>query len=736
MEGKDFCFYEFSEFRLDARRRALSKNDEKVPLSARNFDLLLFMVENGGRILEHDELLDKVWAGTFVEQATLKKGISALRRILDEKPENEFIKTIPRRGYSFVSPVRVVREPDETLFVRETTHEIIIEEFEETDENQPQAVKLINPPSIKKTNFTRVAVFTGAAIIVLVLAFFGYKYYFSKSVQPQFSAETVRVTRITNNGKVISGTAVSPDGTYILYPTVENDGVVLWARQISATVAKKLTLPTKGSFWAFAFAPDNSYVYYIFNNVSEPQKSGLYKLSLLGDEPQRLAENVSTLSISPDGKQIALVRLGEITTILTIDANGGNERTITTLPDNFRLWSMGWTPDSADLLCTFRKTVEDKALYYVAEMSLEDGKETVVLDAQERVVYGAHWLPDKSAMLLIVREAHADIRQIWQYFPLSQEWRRVTNDNNSYKLVSLTRDGKTIVSTQESRLATIWLSQGTLPPIKSSALINRDNFRQITDGVSSFDRLGWLADGRLMYAATEDGKETIFTINADGTNVRQITNGDDGFRIYPNVTGNGQSISFLSSRAGAKQVWRVDADGKNLTKTTTTGSWVLAAQILRDNLTVIYAAQQGGSAILYKQTPDGQTTQLNDSDTGFFVVSPDEKLLAVEAFDKTARKYRVQLHSLEDGKIIKTFDFVPLHRMSFTPDGKNLAYKIVKNDISQIMIQPLDGGEAFALTDFQTDDIFSFNWSLDGKYLAVIRGKQLNDAVLIKSENH
>jgi DNA-binding winged helix-turn-helix (wHTH) protein len=110
MEGKEFCCYEFEEFRLDARRRTLSKNGTDVPLSARNFDLLLFMVENSGRVLEHEELLDKVWAGTFVEQATLIKGVSILRQILEEKSETEFIKTIPRRGYSFVSPVRVVPE--------------------------------------------------------------------------------------------------------------------------------------------------------------------------------------------------------------------------------------------------------------------------------------------------------------------------------------------------------------------------------------------------------------------------------------------------------------------------------------------------------------------------------------------------------------------------------------------------------------------------------------------------
>ena len=73
--------------------------------------------------------------------------------------------------------------------------------------------------------------------------------------------------------------------------------------------------------------------------------------------------------------------------------------------------------------------------------------------------------------------------------------------------------------------------------------------------------------------------------------------------------------------------------------------------------------------------------------------------------------------------------------MHFTPDGKNLSYDATRDGIGQIMIQPLDGGEPFALTDFQTDNIFSFDWSPDGNLLAVIRGKQLNDAVLIKNVN-
>jgi DNA-binding winged helix-turn-helix (wHTH) protein/Tol biopolymer transport system component len=743
MEGKDFCCYEFDEFRLDARRRALSKNGDNVPLSARNFDLLLFMVENSGRVLEHDELLDKVWAGTFVEQATLIKGVSILRQILEEKSETEFIKTIPRRGYSFISPVRVVPEHEEILFVRETEREIIVEEFEETDDFSapeeiidPDSVKILPSAETKKTGFARLAIVSVAGIAALAAAFFGLKPYFSKAAQTQFSIENTRVTRVTTSGKVMSGTSISPDGTYILYPQAENDGVSLWVRQTSVNSANRITPPVNGSFYGFRIAPDNSYVYYILNHMAEPQKNGLYKIPLFGGEPQRIKEAISTFAISPDGKRIALVRLGVETRIFTVNADGEDEREVVSLPADSRLWGMSWTPDGSALLCTIRKTVETKPLYYISEISPENGKETIILPLQEKFFFGAVWTPDKSSILMTMREANADIRQIWQYFPGSQEWRRVTNDDNSYHSVDVTRDGKTIVSTQLSRLAAIWISESISmdrkKPEQKSLLKNSDNFRQITSGVSNFDQIGWVSDERLIYSATEDGKETISTITGEGENPRQITNGEDGIWIFPKVSVNGQSICFLSTRTGARQVWRVEPDGKNPTKMTDTSSPITAARILRDNSTVIYT-----NTFLFKQTADGQTTQLTDSDTGSFAISPDEKLLAAEMLDKTTGKFNVRLISLEDGKTIKTFDLRVLRELSFTPDGKNLAFDAQRSvsGVSQIMIQPLSGEAPFAITDFQTDEIFSFDWSPNGNRLAVIRGKQLSDAVVIKSNS-
>jgi DNA-binding winged helix-turn-helix (wHTH) protein len=75
----------------------------------RAFDVLLYLVQNPGRILTRDELLKNVWPDTFVDENSLAQSISVLRRALEEKPgDNSYIVTLPGRGYQFVSPVKVV----------------------------------------------------------------------------------------------------------------------------------------------------------------------------------------------------------------------------------------------------------------------------------------------------------------------------------------------------------------------------------------------------------------------------------------------------------------------------------------------------------------------------------------------------------------------------------------------------------------------------------------------------
>jgi DNA-binding winged helix-turn-helix (wHTH) protein len=96
--------YEFGEFRLDPLKRQLSRAGEVVPLYSKAFDLLLVLVQSGGRDLSKDELLEEVWPGQILEESNLSVNISAVRRALGESAaQAKYIVTVPGVGYRFVA---------------------------------------------------------------------------------------------------------------------------------------------------------------------------------------------------------------------------------------------------------------------------------------------------------------------------------------------------------------------------------------------------------------------------------------------------------------------------------------------------------------------------------------------------------------------------------------------------------------------------------------------------------
>ena len=100
-------FYEFGSFRLDPLKRRLSKDGETLRLTPKAFDLLVVLVEEHGRTVEKDKLLERVWAGTIVEENNLNQNITALRKLLgDSRQESQYIATIPGIGYRFVAEVK------------------------------------------------------------------------------------------------------------------------------------------------------------------------------------------------------------------------------------------------------------------------------------------------------------------------------------------------------------------------------------------------------------------------------------------------------------------------------------------------------------------------------------------------------------------------------------------------------------------------------------------------------
>ncbi|MEA2238880.1 MAG: hypothetical protein QOC81_3604 [Thermoanaerobaculia bacterium] len=105
----------FGSFRLDVVGRSLTRDGQFVALPPKAVEALILLAQNQGRTVLKEELLEKVWPETFVEEGSLTQAISILRKALGEGDDGQqWIRTVPKRGYCFVAPVRAGSEPSQT----------------------------------------------------------------------------------------------------------------------------------------------------------------------------------------------------------------------------------------------------------------------------------------------------------------------------------------------------------------------------------------------------------------------------------------------------------------------------------------------------------------------------------------------------------------------------------------------------------------------------------------------
>src|SRR6185369_8946694 len=108
----DLKVYEFCGFRLEGAQRRLLFNGQPVPLKPKILDLLIYLVEMRGQLVVKDELMREVWPDTIVEENNITVSMSILRKTLCDRTDQQFIETVPRRGYRFVADViEVAAEP-------------------------------------------------------------------------------------------------------------------------------------------------------------------------------------------------------------------------------------------------------------------------------------------------------------------------------------------------------------------------------------------------------------------------------------------------------------------------------------------------------------------------------------------------------------------------------------------------------------------------------------------------
>jgi DNA-binding winged helix-turn-helix (wHTH) protein len=103
MSAEDVTLYCFDDIAVDCENFRVRKNGQGVTLTPRAFDVLIFLLKNGGRVVEKQEIFDSVWKDAFVSDNALTKIVKEIRHALGDSAEApRYIETVPKRGYRFI----------------------------------------------------------------------------------------------------------------------------------------------------------------------------------------------------------------------------------------------------------------------------------------------------------------------------------------------------------------------------------------------------------------------------------------------------------------------------------------------------------------------------------------------------------------------------------------------------------------------------------------------------------
>lgn len=667
--------YRFKNFQLDVTERRFWCEDELIALTPKQFDLLLYFVEHAGSVAKKEELLDAVWTDSYVEESTLARNVSWLRKKLDKfAVDQPIIETVPKFGYRFTAEVTHT-VPDENLLIIEeqilqhikgeeiiTIDDALAERNGNTTirknvESESENVNLIQPNTVASPRpYSSVSPFLLAAFALVAIAGIGfivYQNYFQKHLTKAIVAS--RVVPFSGVNGFENSPAFSPDGKQFAYSwsSGKGDESDIYIKLIGAGEPLQLT-KTKANEQYPTFSPDGKYIAFIHGKYGEPGE--VIIIPALGGRERSVARLFSgnySISYSPDGKHIAVIDTEDSTdggqsAVYLVNIETGDRRRVTAQADFLSETTPRFSPDGKSI-AFIRVFREDEHGRNIGKQDLfivpTSGGEPHRLTSDGVIINSLTWSADGDYIYFV--PVQPPNRTVVRRIPtVGGEQEIVSTGSENITNIDISPDGRTLVFAEDVRRWKIWLV--TPDGQTGSKLIDSDFvefFPQFSPDGSS-----------IAFQTDRTGKSEIWTMDADGENLLQVT--DTPFpSTSPQFSPDGSNIVFNQKNDEDFANYIVSANGGEPRSISPEGVQEDLPIWSADGKYIYFASNRSGTRNIWKTNADGKSEAIQITEKGGYraMLSPDNKTVFFIKPDVPNQLWQIPAEGGEE-KIIPEFE--------------------------------------------------------------------------------
>ena len=572
-----------------------------------------------------------------------------------------------------------------------------------------------------------------AVVVLIAAASVGIYRLIARPSAPPLNPLKMTVSKVTDNGHALSA-VISPDGRYAAYEYRDAERS-LHVKQL-ATGSDVVVVPPQPDFFGNTsrFTPDGNYIYYTHSEKDNPNVVDVFMVPSLGGTPRHVLTDVgSSVSFSPDGKQIAFVRAAQNKQdqLLIANSDGTGEHVIYSRESGNRGLNgdPSWSGDGK--LIAIAAGLQETSGITVLLVITPEGK-LVKEFPYNSLLNAVAWMPDGSGIFLAGGLPEMRFRQqiLFQPYP-SGDVVRLTNDFNQYESISLTADSRSLLSVQRQFFSSVFVAD---KPTDPNASID-GALKQIATSESDGQTISWTADNKLV---TMDGSYHAFVSDADGSNRIAVLDREP-LVLDPVACGASDQIVATLLRGSNVQLFRFNISTGEL-KQLTTGVQDVQPACTPDGKWVVYGSNDMGAQHIRKVSIDGGTSvELASGRIGPPLLSHDGKLIA---YTETAGEGRSQqrqfvVRSIDGGPPVGTVaaQNPTLALVEWTPDNRCLLLAQQTDGLAFNLLQvPISGGTPVQITHFNSEpfQIGAVAWSRDGKKLALSRRRfNTTDVILM-----